>query len=602
MLTLEYIDKVFKTKNRKKVALDEISLKLPSKGLITILGPSGSGKTTLLNILSGNLLPDSGQISYDGEIIRKSNRDSLSKSTSYIYQEYNLIEGLNVLDNLKIALKTKGIDLNDDEIFKITSSLGLKELLASYPDELSGGEQQRVAIARAILSNDKILLADEVTGALDHDNAKIVMDILKYQSKERLVVLVTHDRDIAKEYSDRIIEMKKGSIVSDITNNELDYNVSHDKLELSKEKFSSYYMRLGFKYINFKSFKMYLSFIIMVLTFAVMLVSFSFLWFNKEDAYNSINDSKYDYTYISKYEADSNLRRNLIFTEADLAKIAKVEASTYKMYSPASKLNHNDKVVDIAYYMEASNELFNEFNLKLVGRMPQIGEVLLTSKLLSEINEDDYRKVTYSGRKVSGYIICPIEYEALFDLNDIAFLGSVDIENYAVYGLYSKKLSADKMKTINNMVTDNTFIKASNASYDSLLRADIFSDSMIKISIPVTLFLLIISFLVLVNTVYIAIDNNKNDIRIIRMLGGRMKSLFSIFSIQPIAMVLTSLLLSFVIYGVASVYINSYIIEEFNMAIALISLTGAKIALIVGLLIIFTIVSILIPISYKKRK
>ena len=261
------------------MALNDISLKLPSKGLITILGPSGSGKTTLLNIISGNLLADSGEIIYDGELIKKSNRDSLSKSTSYIYQEYNLIEGLNVLDNLKIALKTKGIDLNDDEIFKITSSLGLKELLTSYPDELSGGEQQRVAIARAILSNDKILLADEVTVALDHDNAKIVMDILKAQSKEMLVVLVTHDRDIAKEYSDRIIEMEKGSIISDITNNKLDYNVSNDKLELSKEKFSSYYMKLGFKYINFKSFKMYLSFIIMILTFAVMLVSFSFLWF-----------------------------------------------------------------------------------------------------------------------------------------------------------------------------------------------------------------------------------------------------------------------------------------------------------------------------------
>ena len=296
------------------------------------------------------------------------------------------------------------------------------------------------------------------------------------------------------------------------------------------------------------------------------------------------------------------MRKNVSLTEADLAKIAKVGASTYKLYSRASKLNHNDKVVDIAYYMEASIELFNEFNLKLVGRMPEIGEALLTSKLLSEINEDDYTKVTYSGRKVSGYIICPIEYEAEFDLNDIAYLGSVDIENYNVYGLYSKKLSVDKMKTINNMVTDNTFIQASNASYDSLLRADIFSDSMIKIGVPVTLFLLVISFLVLVNTVYISIDNNKNDIRIIRMLGGRMKSLFSIFSIQPIAMVFTSLLLAFGIYGAASFYINSYIIEKFNMAIALISLTGAKIALIAGLLIIFTIISILMPISYKKRK
>ena len=602
MLTLTNIRKIYETKKRKRIALNDVTLKLPSKGLISILGPSGSGKSTLLNIISGNLLADSGEITYNGELITKANRDSLGKATAYIYQDYNLIEGLNVLDNLKIALKIKGREISDEGIDKLIKALGLTDLLYSYPDELSGGEQQRVAIARAILANDKILLADEVTGALDQANAKIVMDLLKEQAKDMLVILVTHDREIAKKYSDRIIEMENGEIISDVANNELDYGYESDKLVASKEGLSSYYLRLGLKYINLKSFKMYLSFIIMILAFTVMLISFSFLWFNTKDAYNSVDEPRYDYTYISKYEGDFYSRKNIPFNSADLANIEKLEANTYNMYGYASELKYNGKRVEIPYLMEASKELIKSFNLELVGSLPKAGEVLLTKNILNKLNEDDYSKITYNGKGVSGYIVSPIDSNAEVSLNDIIFMYADDVSYLTVYGLFTRKLSIDKIEALNSMKESNTFIEATNLSYDALTRADVFSSSMIKIGVPLTAFLLLISFLILVNTVYIAIDNNKNDIRIIRMLGGRMKSLFSIFSVQPIVLVLLALLLAFGVYGVVSFYINSYIIEEFNMAIALLTLTVGKIALIAGLLIVFTVISILIPIAYKKNK
>ena len=238
MLELKKISKVYKLENLKQKALDNISINFRNCEFVSILGPSGSGKTTLLNIIGGLDNYTSGDLIINGISTKKYNdRDwdtYRNHKIGFVFQSYNLITHQTVLSNVELALTLSGVKSKErkkrakDALKKV----GLIEHINKKPNQLSGGQMQRVAIENALVNNPDILLADEPTGALDSKTSVQIMNLLKEVAKDRLVIMVTHNSDLAEKYSTRIIDLKDGEIKGD-TN---PYNKSDENNETTKDK------------------------------------------------------------------------------------------------------------------------------------------------------------------------------------------------------------------------------------------------------------------------------------------------------------------------------------------------------------------------------
>lgn len=221
MLQIKNICKEYRTGSLFQKALDDVSLNLRDNEFVAILGPSGSGKTTLLNIIGGLDRYDSGDLIINGISTKKykdRDWDSYRNHTiGFVFQSYNLIPHQTILSNVELALTISGIGKNEriQKAKKALEEVGLGNQLHKKPNQLSGGQMQRVAIARALVNDPDILLADEPTGALDSDTSVQVMELLKNVAKDRLVVMVTHNPELAKEYATRIVTLRDGKIRND---------------------------------------------------------------------------------------------------------------------------------------------------------------------------------------------------------------------------------------------------------------------------------------------------------------------------------------------------------------------------------------------------
>ena len=221
MLEVKNISKTYKTGDLKQTALDHVSLCFRDNEFVSILGPSGSGKTTLLNIIGGLDRYDKGDLIINNVSTKKyKNKDWDSyrnHTVGFVFQSYNLIPHQTILSNVELALTISGISRRERKkrALKALNEVGLKEQAHKKPNQMSGGQMQRVAVARALVNNPDILLADEPTGALDSETSLQVMDLLKKIAKNRLVVMVTHNPDLANEYSTRIVKLKDGKIIDD---------------------------------------------------------------------------------------------------------------------------------------------------------------------------------------------------------------------------------------------------------------------------------------------------------------------------------------------------------------------------------------------------
>ena len=221
MLQITDICKQYKTGNFIQKALDYVSLNLRDNEFVAILGPSGSGKTTLLNIIGGLDRYDSGDLIINGISTKKykdRDWDSYRNHTiGFVFQSYNLIPHQTILSNVELALTISGVSKAQrrEKAIDALTKVGLGQQIHKKPNQLSGGQMQRVAIARALVNDPNILLADEPTGALDSETSIQVMDLLKEVAKDRLVVMVTHNPELAKEYATRIVTLKDGVILDD---------------------------------------------------------------------------------------------------------------------------------------------------------------------------------------------------------------------------------------------------------------------------------------------------------------------------------------------------------------------------------------------------
>ncbi|MCR5553322.1 MAG: ABC transporter ATP-binding protein, partial [bacterium] len=229
MLSVRNLVKTYQTTKSKKKnrfkALDNVSIEFPEHGLVFILGKSGSGKSTLLNSIGGLDSFDSGEIIIKGKSSKNFSQQDFDSYRNtfigFIFQEYNILENFSVAKNLALAIELQGLKADKQRVLDLLEQVDLKDYAKRKPNQLSGGQKQRVAIARALIKNPEIIMADEPTGALDSATGKQVMETLQNLSKTKLVIVVSHDRDFAETYGDRIIELKDGKVISDQTKKEI---------------------------------------------------------------------------------------------------------------------------------------------------------------------------------------------------------------------------------------------------------------------------------------------------------------------------------------------------------------------------------------------
>ena len=264
MLKLKDIKKSYKTGSFEQHALQGVSLAFRNNEFVAILGPSGSGKTTLLNIIGGLDRYDSGDLIINNKST-KSFKDKewdsyRNNCIGFVFQNYNLIGHISILENVELSLTLSGISKKErkQRSLEVLKKVGLEKHAHKKPNQLSGGQMQRVAIARALVNNPDIILADEPTGALDSKTSVQIMELIREISKDKLVIMVTHNKELAYEYANRIIELKDGNIINDTNEFITDTNQKEYKIRKTSMNFLTA-LSLSFKNIKTKKGRTFLT-------------------------------------------------------------------------------------------------------------------------------------------------------------------------------------------------------------------------------------------------------------------------------------------------------------------------------------------------------
>lgn len=264
MLEIRHLTKVYKTKGGSDTkALDDVSISFGETGLVFLLGKSGSGKSTLLNLAGGLDAPTGGEVVVMGKSSQDftgSDFDSYRNTfVGFIFQEYNVLNEFSVEDNVALALELQGKPKDRQKIAEILRSVELEQYAKRKPNTLSGGQKQRIAIARALVKDPQIIMADEPTGALDSATGRQVFETLKKLSENRLVIVVSHDREFAEIYGDRIVELADGKIISDVTKRKVTPEKLDENVTLIGENTLAVKSGAALTEANFKAIQKFLS-------------------------------------------------------------------------------------------------------------------------------------------------------------------------------------------------------------------------------------------------------------------------------------------------------------------------------------------------------
>lgn len=437
MISLKGITKTYRMKSGEVHALRDVSIDFAESGMVFVLGKSGCGKSTLLNVVGGLDEITSGEIVVDGvsmsEYRAKDYDLYRNRYIGFIFQEYNLIDGFNVGKNISLALELQQNKDKNKLIAKALEQVGLAGYYNRKTNELSGGQKQRVAIARALVKNPRIILADEPTGNLDSATAEEIFGLLKELSRDRLILVVSHDRENAEQYADRIIELKDGEVLSDRVINEISnaqvspLTVGNDngkgiasdgeesdaanstqqqKTELGTESYSKskrkqrisgnmpFTSALSYAFNNLwhKKFRVIASIVLFIISLALFNFAYATSRFDiYKTTYNTFKDAGYtNVTLQSWYE---NKKYNFIAVE-----FGEEAAPIY--YDRSYIIDYSEKnVIDNGYYKDSVNVampidsgIVEKMGFtELYGRLPQKSTEICISKYLAE-------SILYSGK------------------------------------------------------------------------------------------------------------------------------------------------------------------------------------------------------------
>lgn len=467
MLRLVNVYKSYKFGKNKNLVLDNINLDFKKNELVFILGNSGSGKSSLLNIIGGLLEVDSGNIFLDNQDITKFNDNMLcfyrNNIIGFIYQDYHLVEYMSVIDNIKLGQTIKN---NNNRVDDILKKLGIYSKRKMIVNKLSGGEKQRVAIARAIINDPDIILADEPTGALDSSNGITIMNILKEISKNKLVIVVSHDVVLANKYADRIINIKDGKIDYLPV---VDDNVKFNKIRKKKISLGSI-IKLSFKNLCLRKWRTLFTSLAISLGFiSILLVLFLSKSFNME-----ISEMERDFVSIFPIQVYNGEFENLNEYEDSNHINNKIVRKDKNKYIHTNKIT-NDYLTYIKDIKEI-NYISYDYDISL----PVISDryKLLDNKYLKVVPSskfiDDNYKILY-GNNISSDNDILLKLDSnnqvdseLLDIFNISF----DIE----YG----ELIGRKLKIILN---DDYYVKNNDYYYVNTNLEEMYKKSYIELTI-----------------------------------------------------------------------------------------------------------------------
>ena len=625
MIRIQNINKKYSAQE----VLKNINLGFREKELVMILGPSGSGKTTLLNVMAGIEKSDAGDVYYGCENISKYNGKKLdyyrSNNISYIFQDYNLINYLTVDDNLLISSKLKGKKLSKESINAGLNTFGLYGSSKKTPLLLSGGEKQRVAILKSLLCDSKVLFGDEPTGALDSCNAEVVMDIFKEISRDRLVILVTHNEELAKKYADRIIRLKDG-IVEEDTNPyfekiSLKYNIKKTRLNY----FSA--VKMAMKNLSTKKSRTYLT----VLAFSVGLISLGLVLslskgfkqeiktFEEKSLYNypliiseKGNDVNKAFTKKEEYQEgiinireESSMEVTNKIDEELLSRVKKLDSNLVAGVSLYKKID--DEFIDYSI-VNPTNDYFN----LLFGNFPDNKkEVLLLldsnnsiSKSLAKylkIVDENYESII--GKKIivnkkTLKIVGIVQSDKAYFTDLSGILYSAEAFDNKIKDIYIFPQNYESKQKINELLKDYNIIDDSKTVVDL---TSTFINGISYVLIAFSFISLFVSIIMIAIISYISVLERYKEIGILKTMGATARDIKRLFLSENILIGLLSSVISLEIISFLAKIINKYVVNEIGIK-NIIVVSKEIIILMLFISITLTYIAGLIPARIASRK
>jgi len=568
-------------KKYDREVLKKINLKFGNKGFICLVGESGSGKTTLLNIIGGLEQPDSGKVIFNGNNIKNINSSFYSNQlVSFINQNYNLIDKYTVLENILLPIELRRIrsPCNVNKILKMLSIYSLKNKKVV---SLSGGEKQRVAIARCIVQNTRVILADEPTGALDSENAYSVMRILKNLSKQKLVIVVTHNTELANAFADSIIKIADGKICNklNVINKNKYFKIKYNrKNKLSFIKLVKY----AIKNLNNKLLRNILT----IIAFTIGLFSLGTVLsiktgFNKElDMLNKssffnyplvISKNNYVDNFNSKVENKNGVnvkKGSFVTNEIDDKLISLVNNIDKKYVNGITYYRDIDYEFKSISYVNPSNNYF----YLVSGRMPENNnEVMILYDEEDSISDKLYNYLDVANNGLINNI---------FKVNDkeLIITGIVKSNNDYFKSLSGILYSND---LFDNEITDIYIyannLKAKNKIKELLKDYEIFDnaeevvnltkkmvDGISLVLILFSVISLIISMIMIFVISYISVMERNKDIGIYKSIGFRNKDIKNLFIVENLIIGMCSFYLTMIFILLVSNVINKFVYSYIN--------------------------------------
>lgn len=457
-IELKNINKTYRSKAGKDMtaALKDVNLKIYGPQMVFIVGKSGGGKSTLLNILGGIDMPDSGDILIDGVPMGGMPEEYFDNyrntKAGFIFQEYNLLDEMNIEDNISLALRMLGERASADRVNEVLDRLELTGYNKRLVDELSGGQKQRVAIARALIKNPSVILADEPTGALDSETGKQILGILKGISKDKLVIVVSHDREYAEQYADRIIEISDGNIIGDITKNstaadtQAPLPIDKKRTLRTREAF-----KLGISGMRNNKGRLTIAMALMVLSLMLIGMASSFLTFDagylQYMNMRGTNNRFLTHTAINIQYSEKH-GRNIEcwehFSEQDMTELGKKINADVKPLFTDERLRiyfgrgdgeyifQSYMFTDPHEFMELTDELMRKLDFTLeAGRLPAADDEIVISRLI-------YLYYNHSGFYENGM------YKSIDKYEDLLGKSVGQYGNYKIVGIMDTRFDEDR--------------------------------------------------------------------------------------------------------------------------------------------------------------
>ncbi|MBQ4583956.1 MAG: ATP-binding cassette domain-containing protein [Bacilli bacterium] len=659
MIELKNISKYYK----ETIALKNINIKFPKKGFIAILGHSGCGKTTLLNIIGGLTKPSCGNIilaNKNTKNFKEKEWDSYRNNMiGFVFQNYHLINHLSVMDNINLKLKLSNKFDYTKKSLKVLNEVGLLSKKKAYPYQLSGGEKQRVAIARALVNDPPIILADEPTGALDSKTSLEIMNLFLEISKEKLVIMVTHNEKLALKYTNHIIRMQDGKIIN---KPQLEKNNINTKINLKKTKLSFITaIKLSLKNLLSKKFRFFLTalaasigLIGIVIILAISsgfnkqikdfekqaMANFPIViqngvvnqTINNNKLKNSSKDLIVSETIANKYHENK-------FTNSYLDFIANLNNNFISSVSYQYAIDYEIKInkkslssININMFSINKDYFSSEFNL-LTGCYPKDdNEALLLVNENKEISRSLVDAFSLNKNKIDSQKIInqkillknknkdtKLTIVGIGIIKDESVIGAMqfnyDKDNFVYLDSLDKTLNKNIMPQIIYLYPKDFKGKENIINYLSENKEIIFSDyakdltdttkELINIlTIILILFScisLIVSILMISIVIYISVLERTKEIGILRSLGARSKDIRKIFLAEGFLIGLTSGIIAIVISYLLIDYINKLLYQYLEISnIAQINFNICVSVLVTS--IILTLISSLIPAFIASKK